>query len=109
MLSHDSRLRCDLVDLYYTLYGTKRPTCLPFPELAGLLTPQKVDVKKIKPFSPVMQKPSTSTASIMDIKRNSPPLHREGPSDVIIDNNLECVNVEIVSKEVRIKVSAYCY
>lgn len=28
-LSHDTKLRCDLVDLYYALYGTKRPLCLP--------------------------------------------------------------------------------
>lgn len=23
----DSRLRCDLVDLYYTLFGTRKPLC----------------------------------------------------------------------------------
>lgn len=32
----DSRLRCDMVDLYYTLYGRRRPFCLPIPELAAL-------------------------------------------------------------------------
>lgn len=37
MLSHDSRMRCDLVDLYYTLYGNRRPICIPLPELAGLV------------------------------------------------------------------------
>lgn len=42
MLSHDSKLRCDLVDLYYTLYGTKRPLCLPIPELVNLLKPKKI-------------------------------------------------------------------
>ncbi|XP_043273259.1 transcription initiation factor TFIID subunit 2 [Venturia canescens] len=36
MLSHDSKLRCDLVDFYYTLYGSKRPLCLPIPELGCL-------------------------------------------------------------------------
>lgn len=35
MLSHDTKLRCDLVDLYYTLYGSRRPLCLPLPELAA--------------------------------------------------------------------------
>ena len=40
MLSHDAKLRCDLVDLYYTLYGSKRPLCLPIPEL-GCLKPRK--------------------------------------------------------------------
>lgn len=41
MLSHDAKLRCDLVDLYYTLYGIKTPFCLPIPELAGLTKPKK--------------------------------------------------------------------
>ncbi|ELT93532.1 hypothetical protein CAPTEDRAFT_221667 [Capitella teleta] len=30
--SHDSRLRCDIADLYFTLYGRTRPACLPIPE-----------------------------------------------------------------------------
>jgi len=33
---YDSRLRCDIVDLYYTLYGKRRPPSLPMPELAAL-------------------------------------------------------------------------
>merc|ERR1719278_672450 len=32
---YDSRLRCDIVDLYYTLYGRRRPPSLPLPELAA--------------------------------------------------------------------------
>lgn len=42
MLSHDPKLRCDLVDLYYTLYGSKTPLCLPIPELAMLTKPKRV-------------------------------------------------------------------
>lgn len=42
LLSHDSRLRCDMVDLYYSLYGSKRPMCLPQAELAAMFKPQKV-------------------------------------------------------------------
>jgi len=38
MLSHDSRLRCNFVDLYYVLYGTRRPLCIPIPELAAILS-----------------------------------------------------------------------
>jgi len=41
MLSHDAKLRCDLVDLYYTLYGTKVPFCLPIPEIATIIKPRK--------------------------------------------------------------------
>lgn len=42
MLSHDPKIRCDLVDLYYTLYGSKRPLCLPIPEIAAITKPKKV-------------------------------------------------------------------
>ncbi|XP_001664244.2 transcription initiation factor TFIID subunit 2 [Aedes aegypti] len=42
LLSHDTRLRCDMVDLYYTLYNTRVPHCLPNPELASILKPQKL-------------------------------------------------------------------
>nr|KAF7415465.1 hypothetical protein H0235_012057 [Vespula pensylvanica] len=54
MLSHDAKLRCDLVDLYYTLYGTKRPVCLPIPELALITKPRKIGLqnspeREIKP------------------------------------------------------------
>jgi len=37
---YDSRLRCDIVDLYFTLYGRRRPPSLPAPELAALGRPQ---------------------------------------------------------------------
>ena len=30
-LWHDSRLRCDTVDLYFALYGRRKPFCLPIP------------------------------------------------------------------------------
>lgn len=36
-LSNDARLRCDLVDLYYTLYGAKRPICCPLPEIQAMI------------------------------------------------------------------------
>lgn len=42
-LSHDSRLRCDFVDLYYALYGIKEPSAIKNPELAALYQPQKVE------------------------------------------------------------------
>lgn len=28
MTSNDSQIRCNFVDLYYALYGSRRPTCL---------------------------------------------------------------------------------
>ncbi|XP_053673216.1 transcription initiation factor TFIID subunit 2 [Anopheles nili] len=41
-LSHDTRLRCDMVDLYYTLYGVRMPHCLANQELGSILRPQKL-------------------------------------------------------------------
>lgn len=41
MLSHDAKLRCDLVDLYYSLYGTKVPFCLPVAEVMAVTKPRK--------------------------------------------------------------------
>lgn len=41
MLSHDTPQRCDMVDLYYALYGTKRPFCLAQQELS-FLKPERV-------------------------------------------------------------------
>lgn len=35
--SHDWRLRCDAVNLYHTLFGLTRPSCLPLPELGLVL------------------------------------------------------------------------
>ncbi|XP_050073652.1 transcription initiation factor TFIID subunit 2 [Anopheles maculipalpis] len=40
-LSHDTRLRCDMIDLYYTLYGVRMPACLSNQELNAILRPQK--------------------------------------------------------------------
>lgn len=34
--AHDSRLRCDIADLYYSLYGRSRPSCLPIPEVTDI-------------------------------------------------------------------------
>lgn len=35
--SHDWRLRCDAVNLYYVMFGLTRPSCLPLPELGLVL------------------------------------------------------------------------
>ncbi|XP_065359365.1 transcription initiation factor TFIID subunit 2 [Calliphora vicina] len=35
-LAFDTKLRCDMVDLYYALYGTKRPLCLQSAEMNSM-------------------------------------------------------------------------
>ena len=49
---YDSRLRCDCVDLYYTLYGRRRPPTMPMPELAALGRMHGQPWKKEKSASP---------------------------------------------------------
>ncbi|XP_071743330.1 transcription initiation factor TFIID subunit 2 [Lepeophtheirus salmonis] len=43
---YDSRLRCDIVDIYFKLYGRKKPVCMPLPELQAILAPQRVQEDK---------------------------------------------------------------
>lgn len=35
-MAFDTKLRCDMVDLYYALYGNKRPLCLQSAEMASM-------------------------------------------------------------------------
>lgn len=53
MLSHDAQLRCDMVDLYYALYGSKRPPGMVSSELSAMFRPQKVTTSQ-----------TTSTSSV---------------------------------------------
>lgn len=76
MLSHDARLRCDLVDLYYKLYGIKRPTCLPIPELVDILKPYKCEESKKK------TQPSQTRS---DVKK-SPPIKKEAAEEIVLED-----------------------
>ncbi|XP_022910061.2 transcription initiation factor TFIID subunit 2 [Onthophagus taurus] len=94
MLSHDSKLRCDFVDLYYKLYGIKRPLCLPIQELIGILKPPKVhdEIKRKPHFTHI---PPVSTVDV----KPPPPIEKEGPNTVVIEENVECVNMEVVVRD----------
>lgn len=86
MLSHDAKMRCNWVDLYYTLYGVVRPMCLPMsfvttsarPKKAGPPAPNEDDTRTF---------PSTTQASsgFLDnmvppnMKRKSPLIAEEFP------------------------------
>ena len=91
MLSHDPKIRCDLVDLYYTLYGPKRPLCLPIPELAAITKPKKVGpqspeqdmkptVPHIKHETPVVEVDNTSGPAK---RKSSPSRDVPGPSNPV--------------------------
>ena len=78
---------------------------MPIPELAGVLKPQKVhdEVKrKTSHFGHHDVKPATVTSA--DIKKTASPINKEGPTDMVIEENVDCINVEIISREERLKV-----
>lgn len=99
MLSHDSRLRCELVDLYYTLYGTRRPTCLPIPELAGVLNLQKHDIKKMKSFSSLQK--SSTIPSTSEGRKNSPSVKEPSSSNLLGENNMDNLERNVL-KEIKV-------
>lgn len=59
--SHDWRLRCDAVNLYYTLFGLTRPSCLPLPELGLVL-----NLKEKKAVLNPTIKPELGVGAVMD-------------------------------------------
>lgn len=69
-LSHDAKLRCDWVDFYYTLYGSKRPLCLPIKELEMLFKPKKVE---LTPEREIKQEIKTEIVEIDGNKRKASP------------------------------------
>ncbi|KAH0952770.1 hypothetical protein HN011_011355 [Eciton burchellii] len=86
MLSHDAKLRCNLVDLYYMLYGTKTPLCLPIPELA-MIKPRKAgppsperEIKTI-PVQHIRHESidEVENLPISNKRKASPNPHREPP------------------------------
>lgn len=117
MFSNDARQRCDLVDLYFVLYGLKRPVCLPVSELSAMMNMSKNDARKAKQYAQKQQMLAsaaatathTSSTASVDSKRGiqPPPLARDSPtahSNVIVDAIVDPMNVDILSTD-KIKVS----
>ncbi|XP_037931409.1 transcription initiation factor TFIID subunit 2 [Teleopsis dalmanni] len=59
----DTKLRCDMVDLYYALYGTKRPVCL----LTESSSSVKETLKEIGNKKPAITVPIKSDPNLIDI------------------------------------------
>nr|XP_023027468.1 transcription initiation factor TFIID subunit 2-like [Leptinotarsa decemlineata] len=104
MLSHDTRLRCDLVDLYYSLYGTKRPVCIPVAQLSGIMTSNKQDITKIKKI-PTIPKMLTTTSAEAKKIISPASTSKDGAPQVIMEA-VECMNVEVVASEEKIEKEA---
>ncbi|KAL1132516.1 hypothetical protein AAG570_010471, partial [Ranatra chinensis] len=97
MLSHDTKMRCSFVDLYYTLYGRKRPICLPSPEIMGLLAhvPNSAHLPDA-----VSDAPGPST---MLKRKAASPLLKEPE---MVNDDLGVVTVEVVAREENKKIKA---
>lgn len=54
-------MRCDAVNLYYTLFGLTRPSCLPLPELGLVL-----NLKEKKAVLNPTIKPELGVGTVMD-------------------------------------------
>ncbi|XP_072381444.1 transcription initiation factor TFIID subunit 2 [Diabrotica undecimpunctata] len=101
MLSHDTRLRCDLVDIYYTLYGTKRPVCLPIAELHDIMNPSKHDGSKKIKLPPI---PKTVPQPTEQVKIRTPsPTIRESTSQTLIMETVD-MDIEVVAGEEKIVI-----
>uniref|UniRef100_A0AAZ3RI54 Transcription initiation factor TFIID subunit 2 n=1 Tax=Oncorhynchus tshawytscha TaxID=74940 RepID=A0AAZ3RI54_ONCTS len=68
--SHDWRLRCDAVNLYYTLFGLTRPSCLPLPEL-GLVLNLKEKKAVLNPTIKPEQGPDTTEMTVSSVSMSS--------------------------------------
>jgi hypothetical protein len=110
-------MRCTFVDLYYTLYGKKKPICLPSHEIRGLLAhiPNASDVSSsflsfllnhyffnnyfLKLF--LIQLKSESSSSLK--RKAASPLMKEAE---LVTDDLGVVTVEVVARDEqkRIKV-----
>lgn len=75
-LSHDTRLRCDMVDLYYALFGVKEPSSVKNPELAALYQPQKVESEGLD--DPDMKNMIELDDQVVDIKDEASEPNIEG-------------------------------
>lgn len=83
-LSHDAKLRCDWVDFYYTLYGSKRPLCLPIKELEMLMRPKKVTPEREKP--PPVLKEILPEPEVVATKRKASPDKEVTESVNVLEN-----------------------
>lgn len=92
--SHDSRVRCAAVDLYYTLYGRNRPSCLPIPELAMVLN--------------LKEKKARVNTSIVPDEIDVPPEPME-VEEIVETSEVEVPIIEEVVDVVDTKAEAYIY
>lgn len=96
-LSYDTRLRCDMVDFYYSLYGIKRPFCIPNAEIAAMLKPPKIPRADFKrSSSPIPIKKEKVVEEIIPLSPNLIEERNSSQSD--IDAILKAASEEAAMK-----------
>lgn len=101
-LTHDSQLRCALLDLYFTLYGRSRPSCLPKPELSVTLNlKDKIAISSVPDEDPDNQMQVDDSvrdgSSLPENENDHEDLKRKRSSD----SNQESKKVKVEEYEVR--------
>ncbi|BES95185.1 Transcription initiation factor TFIID [Nesidiocoris tenuis] len=78
MLSHDTRMRNAFIDLYFTLYGIRKPMCLPYelPGLAGKL--DKTDISSLGPIKRKERSPGAEETAGDNSKETKRPKQTTG-------------------------------
>nr|XP_018909078.1 PREDICTED: transcription initiation factor TFIID subunit 2 isoform X1 [Bemisia tabaci] len=99
MLSHDSRMRCSLVDLYFALYGRRRPHCLQHPDLA-FIQPQKSPTHHHEFEQSSIIPPAEP--SLFGLKRPSPVKELE----LVAGDDLGVATVEVIAGDDKSKIKA---
>ncbi|CAG9763929.1 unnamed protein product [Ceutorhynchus assimilis] len=89
LLSFDTRIRCDLVDLYYTLYGNRRPICIPLPELVGLMN---LNQKKLKPVPKLV--PEIKQEEPIVKLEVEPQIKQQQQQDFFSDNSISLPGID---------------
>lgn len=101
-------MRCNFVDLYYALYGSKRPLCLSGADksiISGL--PKIPKIPKIAPLadikrrseSPFEQKPETISEHI---SRESSHLFKQEPELIVADEHIAMNVTEEQSQRIKV-------
>lgn len=99
-----------MVDLYYTLYNTRIPTCLPNPELASILKPQKLasSFAAVADKEPIQPEPTEIDLETFSSKRprSASPLDIKpldlidiGPTELLMSKSRE--PSPLLSEEIR--------
>lgn len=123
-LAYDTKLRCDIVDLYYALYGSTRPRCLQATESQsfykdfikeGSTAPSSTSFKKVSEIKPVEvtetpKTPERHKPAMVTIKRTATEAFEVGDEIIKLERSEEItvmdepIDVQAYDSETKINV-----